>query len=233
MTLHNKSKFASLLRETFVVGSVAQPESLPTLNRITIEKLADMIELRLDAYPTLRSEVLPEMQLPLLITARCPAEGGRNGLGAGERSALLRDFLPKAAVVDVEIQSLQEMEEICAEVKASSALLLLSFHDFTGTPSLEHLQTTLAMALEAGADVVKFATTLQGPEDVATLSQLLAMPSRPPLSIMGMGPLGRASRLLFAQLGSVFNYGYLDVATVPGQWAAGRMKELLAELSTP
>jgi 3-dehydroquinate dehydratase len=39
--------------------------------------------------------------------------------------------------------------------------------------------------------------------------------------------------MLFAQMGSVFNYGYLDVATVPGQWSAGRMKELLAELSAP
>ena len=169
MTLHNNSKYASLLRETFVVGSIAQPESLPGLDRHTIEKLADMVELRLDAYPSLRLEDVPELGLPLLITARCPAEGGRNGLDAGERSALIRSFLPKAAVVDVEIQSLQEMRKICEEIKASSALLVLSFHDFTGTPSLEELQALLAQAVEAGADVVKFATTLQGPRDVATL----------------------------------------------------------------
>ena len=233
MTLHNNSKYASLLRETFVVGSIAQPESLQGLNRHTVEKLADMVELRLDAYPSLRPEAVPEWGLPLLITARCPAEGGRNGLDAGHRSALLRSFLPKAAAVDVEIQSLQEMRKICGEIKASRALLVLSFHDFKVTPVLEELQTLLARAVEAGADVVKFATTLQGPRDVATLSQLLALSPRPPLSIMGMGPLGKASRMLFAQMGPVFNYGYLDVATVPGQWSAGRMKELQAELSSP
>lgn len=233
MTLHNISKYASLLRETFVVGSIAQPESLATLSRVNVEKMADMVELRLDAYPSLRPEAVPELGLPLLITARCPAEGGRNGLSAGERSALLRSFLPKAAAVDVEIQSLQQMKEICGEIQASPALLVLSFHDFAGTPSLPELQTLLDRAVDAGADVVKFATTLHGPGDVASLSQLLALSPRPPLSIMGMGPLGRASRMLFAQMGSVLNYGYLDVATVPGQWSAGRMKELLAELSAP
>jgi 3-dehydroquinate dehydratase-1 len=47
---------------------------------------------------------------------------------------------------------------------------------------------------------------------------------------MGMGALGRVSRLLLAQLGSVLNYGYLDQATVPGQWPAARLRELIREL---
>jgi 3-dehydroquinate dehydratase-1 len=47
---------------------------------------------------------------------------------------------------------------------------------------------------------------------------------------MGMGPLGRVSRLLLGQLGSTLNYGYLDSATVPGQWSAAELKRLLGIL---
>ena len=40
---------------------------------------------------------------------------------------------------------------------------------------------------------------------------------------MAMGKFGRASRLLFATAGSVFNYGFLRQASVPGQWPAASL----------
>ena len=48
---------------------------------------------------------------------------------------------------------------------------------------------------------------------------------------MGMGPLGKVSRLLFAQLGSVLNYGFLHEAQVSGQWEATLLKQRLSELA--
>ena len=48
---------------------------------------------------------------------------------------------------------------------------------------------------------------------------------------MGMGPLGKISRLTLGRSGSVLNYGYLDKLQVPGQWPAERLKERLAELT--
>jgi 3-dehydroquinate dehydratase I len=105
-----------------------------------------------------------------------------------------------------------------------------SFHDFAGTPAADDLRRMRDMAFEAGADIVKFAATLHSTADLATLAALLEEPGHPPLSVMGMGKLGRISRLIFAQLGSVLNYGYLDRPTVPGQWKATRLKELIAEL---
>jgi 3-dehydroquinate dehydratase-1 len=47
---------------------------------------------------------------------------------------------------------------------------------------------------------------------------------------MGMGGLGRVSRLLLAQLGSVLNYGYIDNATVSGQWSASRLRTIIGEI---
>jgi 3-dehydroquinate dehydratase-1 len=48
---------------------------------------------------------------------------------------------------------------------------------------------------------------------------------------MGMGPLGRLSRLVLAQAGSCLNYGYLRAANAPGQWSAKELSDLLAKLT--
>jgi 3-dehydroquinate dehydratase I len=217
-------KASTLLHQSSVVGSISVASSLLRLNELAIRTHADVLELRLDHFPTEVPDLCtlaPSLEIPLLATARCAKEGGRNNLSAAQRMALVRPLLPHMAVWDVEISS------------QSPTLLLASFHDFQGTPSLARLLELQAEAIAAGADAVKFATTLTSPHDLATLVELLAQPDHPPLSIMGMGPLGRISRLTLGGVGSIFNYGYLDAATVPGQWPAARLKELLVEISTP
>ena len=236
MILHNKTEKATILHQTLVVGSISLLKSLNELRSFCESGGIDVVELRLDLYPDASgqlSETVGKLNLPVLATARCAAEGGGNALDASQRAALLRPMLETATFVDLEISSLGEMAEFVNEVTASPALLLASFHDFQGTPSLEALTASIQQAVDAGADAVKFATTLRGPEDIATLVSLFAIPDRPPLSVMGMGPLGKISRLLFAKLGSILNYGYLDAATVPGQWEARRLKEILAEINQP
>jgi 3-dehydroquinate dehydratase-1 len=47
---------------------------------------------------------------------------------------------------------------------------------------------------------------------------------------MGMGALGKVSRLVFAEAGSVLNYGYLDRPNASGQWEATLLKQRLKEL---
>ena len=236
MILHNKTEKATILHQTSVVGSISLPKSLNDLRRICDSGEIDVVELRLDLYPDAAESLVSEtkkLNLPLLATARCPAEGGKNDLTARQREDLSRPLLGTATFVDLEISSLGEMSGFVQEIVASPALLLASFHDFSGTPTLSELTDSIRQAVEAGADAVKFATTLRGPEDIATLVSLFAIPDRPPLSVMGMGPLGKISRLLFGKLGSILNYGYLDAATVPGQWEARRLKELLAEINRP
>ncbi len=54
---------------------------------------------------------------------------------------------------------------------------------------------------------------------------------RQTLAVMGMGPLGRVSRLALATAGSVLNYGYLGSGPqVPGQWSAATLRERIEEL---
>jgi 3-dehydroquinate dehydratase-1 len=133
--------------------------------------------------------------------------------------------------VDLELRSLKEgATDIAAAVRYTCKLLILSSHQIERTPSLEQLADTIAAAAEAGADIAKLATRLQGPKDLATLLQLLDLSAPIPLSVMGMGPLGPTSRLALARCGSILNYGFLAEANAPGQLPAWRLKELITEL---
>lgn len=233
MLNHSTSKYASLLSRVLTVGSVADRDSLDRLPVMNLPALCDVVELRVDTWPDRAGEAAAwaaQSPVPVLATVRCPEEGGQNALPAAERERLSRLFLPAAAFLDVEIASLPAMEGLVAAAKDAGVLLVASFHDFSGTPDLAKLQALRDTALSRGADVVKFATTLQRTADIATLAALLEESGHAPLSVMGMGKQGRVSRLLLAQLGSVLNYGYLDRATVPGQWPAARLRELLQEL---
>ncbi|HSI10847.1 MAG TPA: type I 3-dehydroquinate dehydratase, partial [Chthoniobacter sp.] len=48
---------------------------------------------------------LPRLRVPLLVTVRHPAEGGANNLGFARRRELYAQFLPHAALMDVELRS--------------------------------------------------------------------------------------------------------------------------------
>ena len=74
------------------------------------------------------------------------------------------------------------------------------------------------------------ALNLLAPDDARLLNLIEETSRKIPLSVMGMGALGPSSRLALARCGSVLNYGFLGTANAPGQIAAPRMKQLLAEL---
>lgn len=222
-----------MLSQVLTVGSVADGATLDRLPEMDVASLCDVVEFRVDTWPEAAERGLERARtcpVPVLVTARSPGEGGQNALDSHERCRLIEMFLPAASLLDVEIASLSEMSGIVEKARAAGVLVVASFHDFAGTPSYDDLRRKRDAALKAGADMVKFAAALQCTADIATLAALLEESGHPPLSVMGMGKLGRISRLIFAQLGSVLNYGYLDRPTVTGQWKATRLKELIAEL---
>jgi 3-dehydroquinate dehydratase-1 len=106
--------------------------------------------------------------------------------------------------------------------------LILSFHDFTGTPSLDVLRSLRAKAEAMGAEIFKVATYLQNEKDLDVLLELQRDESDIAVATMGMGHLGSESRVRCALAGSVLNYGYLgDEPTAPGQWEASALKSAI------
>jgi 3-dehydroquinate dehydratase I len=181
------------LQGPHTVGIVSTVQALQQLLSQPAEQrlaLCDLYELRLDLLP-LGSEdllpLLPELQKPVLLTLRHPAEGGQGPVDPQSRMEQLLPFLPAIQFLDVEVQFAQEMLPLIRQAQSLGKQVVGSAHDFSATPPLDHLRSVIAKAKELRLDMAKFATTLQQPADMQRLMQLLSEPAPLPLSVMGMG----------------------------------------------
>ena len=194
----------------------------------------DLLEIRVDAFIGSEDEILArlsELKQPLIITVRHASEGGLCSMTTANRRACFEKFLPFAAFIDIELRFASSLADIIARARKAHTGVILSHHNFHKTPPLKRLAGLPSAALKAGADILKIATVASTPSDVAVLLSLMHTGRKIPLSLMGMGGFGKISRLLFAQAGSVLNYGFLDKVQVSGQWPAELLKQRIAELS--
>lgn len=221
-----------------VVATVTRPEDLTFLDAgATLS--CDILEYRLDDLTALADEAGATMAAyasPTLLTVRRPDEGGAGGLSDEERLALYHRHLTKASFVDTETASLgsASFSGFPAAVHGAGALLIGSYHDFTGFPGRDLLADKMAEAFSLGADVAKVAVVINEMRDLFSLVELVEYHhARGRLvSAMGMGPLGKLSRLVLASAGSCLNYGYLRTPNAPGQWSAEDLSNLIKALST-
>jgi len=187
----------------------------------------DIVEVRLDAWDT--APDLRGLAHPILATVRAPEEGGRNDLNVRERASRYLAVLDCVAAIDVELASRKALVGVLDAARETGRKVVLSYHDFSGSPTLSSLRTMQRRALDAGADVFKIAVT---PRTPAELAALLALLDNPPLptAAMGMGRYGKISRLAAAACGSVLNYGWIEKPNVTGQWSAAELRARLGEL---
>ena len=191
----------------------------------------DFFELRLDAFAVnsehLRKKI-GELPAPFIITARHPREGGANRLSSRERRERLLSFLPHAAWVDVELRSARALAAVLRAARAEKIRVIISFHDFRGTPSASRLAEITQTAQTFDPDIVKIATQTDTPQQLERLVQFFEQPSRPGKVVaMGIGKLGRASRLELARLGCPLNYAHLGTAQVAGQLSIAELRRAL------
>lgn len=195
---------------------------------------AEIVEFRLEGLLPQLSQVrdrliqLKSSQLQTLITARCTSEGGLAELSTEQRCQLLGGLAPLATFVDIELANLEVMETAADQARSQGSLIVASFHDFKKTPSKDFLRDKIRHAIDLGADMVKIAVYHNSLDDLHNCATLLQEGQPIATSMMGMGPLGPVSRVLYAQLGSLLNYGYLgDKPTAPGQWPARLLSETI------
>ena len=193
----------------------------------------DLLELRLDALGhgpeviTFAKHHAPT--LPLLLTARGPEEGGLGNLSISDRSQALTDLLPFASAIDIELRAVPDLASIWTQAKEQGLIRVASAHNFQSLPEDDEILALLDAMADADAEVAKIAFHLADEADLSRLATVTRKWGRLPLSFMGMGPLGPASRALAVQSGSVLNYGYLgQEPTAPGQWPARLLKEVIA-----
>lgn len=215
-----------------LVGTVHDADSLRAACRRQLDPAApDVFEIRLDRLVPPTEAWDPLLRRQIILTARHPQEGGPAGLGVADRRRLLREHLEVADAVDLELRSFPGLRDVAAEAAGAGAACIVSFHDFRSTPSVEKLRELAGRAAEAGAEIVKIATTTNTPAELARLFAFASQPSPVPLACMGMGALGRLSRLLLAGTGTALVYCALASANAPGQWPVREFRRALGLLA--
>lgn len=219
-----------------VVGSFGSLFDLQNIDIQAANEACDLAEIRLDLLqahsPSIERGMWGHLAgIPLLFTARRREEGGALDLTAKERMSLLEKALESAAWIDIEVASIGECGDILAEISARKIPWLASYHDFEKLPEMARLEEAAAAAKAAGASMFKAAAKMVTPADLSRLAEFQLADHGIAVSTMGMGPLAPVSRLLCAQCGSHFNYGFLGkTATAPGQWDSASLKDAVSKL---
>lgn len=186
----------------------------------------EMAEIRLDRCP-LSDEDIEELfsssDVPLVATCRMSEAGpaAPEKLAAAIRAG--------ARFADLEIEAPapvgRGIRELCTE---NGTVLIRSFHDFSGTPTVRELRTVAEKCRRCGADIVKIVTTALKPADAFNVLSLYdLLPRKKTLIAFAMGEEGRHTRTECLRAGAPFSYASLneDEAAAPGQIPAGEMRE--------
>ncbi len=137
-----------------------------------------------------------------------------------------------AKLVDVEIDAPDWLvERVKSLVEGTDVKLLISYHNYTLTPSLEELSEVVEKCLSMGAHIVKVATTATDAQDAITLGKLYRrypqLAGR--LVAFAMGREGVCTRRLSLIEGAPFTFVAPDggAATAPGQMTHSELKNLM------
>ncbi len=183
---------------------------------------ADLLEVRVDGFRRLEPawvcrhlKAMRRAGLPLIATIRLRAEGGLRAVSEPARLALFKAVLPLVDAVDIE-SAAPIYREVARAAARAGKTLIASYHNLRVTPQDAVLDRVIRRAGRNGpAKIVKIATVVHGPADVARLSRLLLR--HPRLIVIGLGGAGAVTRVVFPLLGSLLTYGHAGVAAAPGQ----------------
>ena len=114
--------------------------------------------------------------------------------------------------------------------RRGSTKLILSWHDFTGTPETARLEAVLEEMLATEADIVKLVALAREPADNLRLLSLIPRAQAQGKEIIAfcMGPVGKWSRIAAPLLGSFLAFAPFSKAgaSAPGQLTVNDMKRL-------
>jgi 3-dehydroquinate dehydratase / shikimate dehydrogenase len=184
---------------------------------------ADLIELRLDylrdfdfSNPTALDSLLENKPLPAIITCRAIEEGGDQQIDDQIRMRLLVEGARRLAdYCDIEASHYPK----AAALSPDPARIIVSYHDFVGTPpDLDAIYETLC---GLPAAVCKIVTMAGSVEDTLPIFRLIERAKRDGKNIIAlvMGQAGVITRIVGPALGAWLTYGALpgSSGSAPGQ----------------
>lgn len=166
---------------------------------------ADLIEIRVDCIKGIEGFDFRTKKQKIL-TVRRKREGGRWVGSEKERQALIVKLLPDFDFVDIELGS-GIMKNVLKYSRKARKRAIVSYHNTRKTPGLFELKKVFKAASRLGKP--KIATKINTFDDIMVLMDLVRF-SRGRCIIVGMGPLGKITRILFPLMGCPWTYGTLE-----------------------
>jgi 3-dehydroquinate dehydratase I len=201
--------------------SIAEPDFSTCLDLI---RKYEFIELRLDAanFSISQIEELISSAKQSVVTFRPGHFDIQTRL-----TAIIASIHAGATMIDLELDAEVEYRiELMNIAKSKNCQVLLSYHDFKTTPSLAVLINILNDCYHCGADIAKIACQVNSVADNARLLSLYSQSGKK--IILGMGNLGRITRLAAPYLGAAFTYASVNEGsnTAPGQLTFQELNDL-------
>jgi 3-dehydroquinate dehydratase / shikimate dehydrogenase len=159
----------------------------------------------------------------VLATCRRHQNAGRfNGSIEEQVRILEAAVLSGAQAVDVEIETAEAAPEKLNAVRGR-ACLIVSYHNYEGTPQLDTVRNRL---LRIPADAYKMVTTVRKPSDTGRVLALARAHSKTPMVVLGMGEMGFPTRVLAPAFGCLYTYAapIVSEGTAAGQVCARQLR---------
>jgi len=203
--------------------SIAEKEKnkiLPLLQK------AEMAEIRIEQVGLSFDEISEIFASHNNLIATCRPD---TGLSDNERKKLLTTAIDAgAAWVDIEVESDKRYADfLVSYAKSKNCKVIISYHNYKQTPDSSELKKIIDVCVNMKAELVKIATFVNIQKDVATLLGLYADNTN--ILALGMGDLGKITRIAAVKLGAPFTFVSIDdnSKTAQGQISESKMKKIL------
>jgi len=207
-------------------------EKLLTHARNEVESGERFLEFRLDYLPSPMDGVkaLPRFlaQNPdctVLATCRRHQNHGKYDGSIAEQIRILEAAVDAGAVaVDLEIESAENASDKLERLRSTSKLVV-SYHNFEGTPAIEPVFKRMA---KIPAYAYKLVTTARKPSDAQKMLALAKAHPRDKLIVLAMAEPGFSTRVLAPAFGGLYTYAAPNAAegTASGQVSAKMLRHL-------
>jgi 3-dehydroquinate dehydratase-1 len=213
--------------KTWYMICVSLAEKDPDVCLDILEKV-EMAEIRIDLAELSDKDIIKIFSARKKLIATC-----RPGIySQPERIQKLRLAIESGATfVDIEYEATDDLRDALIDfAHGHQCDVIISYHNYVMTPELEDLEKIMQKCFELGADMAKIATMIKVNRDNSKILSLYKAPGR--LVAIGMGELGKISRIVAPFLGAEFTYASLtdDNATAPGQISYHKLNRYILEI---
>ncbi len=210
------------------------PEDLQSITKqadLAFEHGADYVEIRFDFLSPEQLQAAIDsakgIKSKAVFTLRSKDQGGKFTGSEHDRVIWLYKLAEqKPMLLDVELDTLQQNDELADFLERQKTPVLVSWHDFQKTPPNDKIADILS-EMRIYSNYVKIVTTAKSVEDSLRLLEMYETATGLNPIFFAMGEAGVVSRVMCTVIGNApFTYASLEKTVAPGQLTVKQMRKL-------